>query len=144
MDPATIALLVRMWIAEAGWAREVDHAAQGHIMLRAAEKSDLQTAVHNMVDRFSFANTRHPWLLEIDSSCRAPVLYPGTWPLEKCQVLVDRAIALLQGRLADPCHGKAQQWRARKSKALRRALRKGYIRVGCGRTNNAYLAEEPK
>jgi len=151
IDPASVALLVRMWISESGWDSARDHAAQGSIMVAAAEKSDLRTAIHRRVDRFSLANVRHPWLVEIDSSCRAPILYPGKWPVEKCRILVDRAIDLLQGRIADPCRGKATGWRAkwapklhgkRKSKALRKALKKGYTRVWCGRTNNAYVNEK--
>jgi hypothetical protein len=144
---ALVALLMRVWVAEAGWTAERDHAAMGYTLLRwvGVRGDDLPAVVHAMVDRHSRALDRHPWLTSLGADCAQPTGWPAklSWgrhvPL--CIALVRRAEKLLDGTLRDPCHGRADQWRARKSKALRSALRRGYKRVGCGRTVDAYLSE---
>jgi hypothetical protein len=141
-----VALLMRVFVAEAGWSSEADHAAIGHVLLRQAERQGvtLEVVVQTMVDRHSRALARHPWLLSLGPDCEAPVDWPESrrWLPVSCSLLADRAYRLLRGEVRDPCP-RAQQWRARRSLALRRALRAGYRRIGCGRTENAFL-EEPK
>jgi hypothetical protein len=135
-----------VFVAEAGWSSEADHAAIGHVLLRQAARqgTTLEVVVAQMVDAHSRANDRHPWLLDLGPDCVVPFGWPESraWTSVACAALADRAYRLLRGEVRDPCP-RADQWRARRSAALRRAMRRGYVRIGCGRTHNAFL-EEPK
>jgi hypothetical protein len=147
MSAALIALLMRVWVAEAGWTAERDHAAMGHVLVGwvGQRGDDLPAVVHNMVDRHSLALSRHPWLLALGPDCAQPDGWPPrlSWTSHRplCLALAKRAESMLAGALSDPCHGRADQWRARRSRALRSALRRGYTRVACGRTLDVYLME---
>ena len=145
MNAALVALLMRVFVAENGWTSELDDAATYHVLLRAANGNAeyLPEAIFEMVDSHSNALANRPWLRELDPSCKQPAHWPSNrnWLPVVCVMLVQRAQDALAGKLRDPCNGRADQWRARKSKALRSALRRGYRRVGCGRTVNAYLME---
>ena len=148
-DFVLIALLMRVWVAEAGWTAPRDHAAiNGTLQKWVGVRGDtLQAVVRRMVDNHSGALDRSLWLLDLNSECDEPVGWPQKLRWSKyqplCFALAHRAERALAGRLPDPCHGKADQWRAKRSKmkALRKALRKGYVRVHCGKTVNAFLKE---
>ena len=144
MNAALVALLMRVFVAEHGWTSELDDAASYHVLLRHAGTVDaLPAVVERMVDAHSNALARRPWLAELTPECAKPEHWPANrnWLPVVCVMLVQRAHDALEGKLRDPCHGRADQWRARKSKALRSALKRKYRRVGCGRTVNAYLME---
>lgn len=145
MNAALVALLMRVWVAEHGWTAELDEAATYHVLLRHSNGNveHLPETIFGMVDAHSNALANRPWLRELDPDCRQPEHWPANreWLPVVCVLMVQRAQDALAGRLRDPCKGRADQWRARKSKALRSALKRGYRRVGCGRTVNAYLKE---
>jgi len=146
MNAALVALLLRVWVAEHGWSAELDDAATYHVLLRHAGTVEaLPATVAQMVDAHSNAIATRPWLAELTADCAQPEHWPANrnWLPVVCVLMVQRAQDALAGKLRDPCHGRADQWRARKSKALRSALKRGYRRVGCGKTVNAFL-REPK
>lgn len=145
MTELLVALLMRVWVAEAGWTAERDHAIMGHTLLRHAKARGvgLEVIVEEMVDQHSNALKKKPWLLELGPNCLEPTDYPRAWVPVSCAQLASRAYALLRGELKDPCP-RAQQWRMAKSKALRKALRLGYRRLNCGKTVDVYLMEPLK
>lgn len=141
---ALVALLMRVWVSEHGWTSELDDAATYHALLRQAGTVDaLPATVAQMVDAHSDALENRPWLRELTADCVQPAHWPAdrNWLPVVCVLMVQRAQDALAGKLRDPCKGRADQWRTRKSKALRSAIRRGYKRVGCGKTLNVFLME---
>lgn len=133
LSAATI--LVHVWLAEARWLAPRDHAAQAHVLARYAERSGV--SLETAADRLVWPYSRPPaWVREVGPDCERTESWPGRlrWSAhaELCRELFERAAAFLAGRLADPCRGRPDGWRS-KGKALRRALRRGYERVWCGR-----------
>lgn len=135
-----VALLMRVWVAEAGWSAAADHAAIAAVLL--ADDRGLAVAVERRVDVHSRALARHPWLLELDPACAVPVAWERparAWPAGACMELAARGRQALSGRLRARCERLPDGWRAHRSKALGRALRRGCERVWCGRTKNVFL-----
>jgi len=124
--------LLRVWWAEVGPRALRSHAASGHVLQRYADShgTDIIGAADAMVWRFSDAQVHRPWLRYLDSSCAEPDGYPGEWDAGVCLEVVARVDAFMRGELRDPTRGRATQWRS-PGRALRRALRKGYVRVRC-------------
>jgi hypothetical protein len=115
-----------------------------HILM-AERHGGLEQAVAQMVDRHSNALAQRPWLIGLNPDCHEPAGWPQRrpWVPVLCAALADRAYRMLRGELPNPCHGEAQQWRAKRSRALRSAIKRGYRRIGCGDTVNAFLREPP-
>jgi len=147
--PVLVALLMRVFWGEARWESAPDHVAIGSILVAKSERRGvtLQEVVRVEIDKWSHATDHHPWLLALGSDCTRPQGWSERkeWPEDKCLKLAARARMVLRGAARHPCPT-ATGWRApqrQNPKALRRALRKGYQRVYCGRTVNVFL-REPK
>jgi hypothetical protein len=113
-----------------------------HVLQRYADRAgvSLGVAADRLVWRHSNARRDRPWLARLNPTCERPDGYPWRWPAELCAAVVARAEAFGRGELADPCRGRATGWRTPKSKALRLALLRGFVRVRCaGGTSLAFV-----
>ncbi len=132
----TLNELIRVFVAEAGWRSPRSHAALAHVLKRYAARNgvSLIDAADVLVWKHSNAQVDRPFIRYLDASCAKPDGYPKDWNKRKadCRAVARRARAFLRGDLRDPCaRVRPSGWRSPKSKALRRALRKGNERVRC-------------
>lgn len=137
-----------MLIGEAGWMAKRDHAAMLHaihlLQRRKGDRSVLDTLGADIPERAA-KYLRRPWLGELDTGCLRPPSFPAHLNWEGvhqylCVKVVARVRLYLRGKLRNPCRGTPDQWRARgRPKLLKRIRRKGWARIGCGRTLQAYF-----
>jgi hypothetical protein len=127
--------LLRVLASEARWDAPRSHAAMLHVLGRYAERNSttLVGAADKIIWPFSNAQYDHPWVRYLDESCEKPDYYRYEWPREKCLAMLAMIDRFVDGKLADPCNGKASGWRSPGSKALRYALAHGFSRVKCRR-----------
>ena len=132
-SPETV--LVRVWVAEVRWTSERAQAGMAHVLERWA--TGKRTELAAAADALVWAHSNPPsWIRQLEPGCAQPRGWPRRWRWSRheglCLALYERAGAFLAGAVADPCRGKADGWRS-PGKATRRALRRGYRRVWCGR-----------
>jgi hypothetical protein len=126
-----VAVLLPVFVAEAGWRAHRSHAAMAHVLQRWASRhgATLEDAANALVWAHSNARRDRPWLTRLTPACAEPAGYPWRWPRELCLAAVARAEAFLRGELRDPSP-RATGWRS-PGRALARALARGCSRVRC-------------
>lgn len=141
------AVLVSMLVAENGWQHERDQRAQLFAIHRLAKREGLDIVAtvkkHIPELRAGFPRPHRAWLRHLDGSCREPEGWRrGDWHagwVSLCSQVAARVRAYYAGKLEDPCKGAPDQWRSRRFPKLQRAARrKGWRRIGCGRTLHVY------
>jgi hypothetical protein len=116
-----------------------------HVLGRYADRNHvtLVDAANKIIWPFSNAQYEHAWVRYLNESCEKPDYYKHEWPRDKCLSMLAMIDKFLEGKLADPCNGKASGWRSPRSKALRYALANGFRRVKCrGGTSLAFVKEK--
>ena len=138
---AIVTLLLQLVVGEAGWQAESDHAAMLHAYQRLAAASGLtlrEAKVHTPEMNAGYPRPHRRWLRTLSPACSEPAAWlRGNWDagyVYLCARVTAAVRAFRRGELRDPCRGKPTQWRARSCpECQRKARRKGWRRIGCGR-----------
>ena len=132
--------LTKLLVGEAGWDHPLDHEAILHAIHLLDTRERRST---NVLETMSFHipwwkrgyPPKRPWVAHLDTTCEEPDLFPHKLKWENlqryCFQIVRRVRMYYAGRIANPCKGTPDNWRAR-GKPSRRAKRK-YFQIGCGR-----------
>lgn len=132
---------LQMLVAEAGWTVRPDHAAMLHAIGRLASRHGrtVEDTMRRHVSEFHNGfPARRRWIGKLTTACVEPAGWPGhKWAdthQRLCFGLVRHVRLFEAGKLKDPCRGSPDQWRSRRHPKLqRRAARKGWRRIACGR-----------
>jgi hypothetical protein len=137
---------LQMLVAENGWRDVPDHAATLHALRRLAKRSgrtELEAAeLHISEFRHGWRKGRG-WIANLSTACTEPEGWPGPGEWGEMQRECLRLVAMVRafdaGKLASPCKGEPDQWRSRRFPKLQRAaVKRGWRRVGCGRTLHVF------
>lgn len=139
-------------VAEAGWYAKRDHIGIAYVLARRWRQVVRRLPHLRFVDiirlyctalrpRRRQPSARQRWLLALHGPER-----PAGWPSHKAdwdvyrprwRATYERAGDFLEGRLRDPCKGKAMHWGG--DMDLELADKKGLVPVDCGDTRNTFL-----
>lgn len=149
--PGAVLWLARAWVGEAGWLAARDHAGIGWVLARRWRRAvkrwpELRfvTVVQNYAHALGFRSgrsltPRQHWLRGL-SGAQEPVGWPrrASWRRHRpfWRATLERAAAWFDGRVKDPCQGRAWHWGGEID--VEGAREKGLVEVDCGETENIF------